>query len=203
MDAAKISLSAKELQLVTNADWILTKNHITEKVKELLALLLQQQQTLLKKNAFPLPKETAKSSPKISKGENYKGLPYLVLDYPRYFDKENIFAIRTLFWWGNFFSCTLHLSGRYKKDAAPKIISSRSVLLKNDFFICVSDDPWEHHFENDNYAGINKISKKDFEKIIREKSFIKLAQKIPLTQWDDAEKILLDSFKKILTLLKY
>jgi hypothetical protein len=172
MDAAKISLSAKELQLVTNAYWILTKNHIIEKVKSLLASLQQQQQALLKKNAFTLPKEAAKSSPKISKGENYKGLPYLVLDYPRYFDKENIFAIRTMFWWGNFFSCTLHLSGRYKKDAVAKLISSRSALIKNDFFICVSDNQWEHHFENDNYAGINSISKKGFEKMIMEKSFI-------------------------------
>ena len=51
------------------------------------------------------------STPKIAKGENYLQLPYVLLDYPRCFDKENIFAIRTMFWWGNFFSITLHLSG--------------------------------------------------------------------------------------------
>lgn len=203
MDAAKISLSAKELQLVTNAGWILTKNHITEKVKWLLASLQQQQEALLKRNTFIIPKEAAKSSPKISKGENYKGLPYLVLDYPRYFDKENIFTIRTMFWWGNFFSTTLHLAGHSKKEAMRKVISSRSLLIKNNFSVCVNESQWEHHFREDNYKATNDLSKKDFEKIIMEKSFIKLAQKIPLEQWNDAEKILLHSFKKILSLLKH
>ena len=34
---------------------------------------------------------------------------------PAVFSKENIFAIRTMFWWGNFFSISLHVSGKYFK----------------------------------------------------------------------------------------
>ena len=41
-----------------------------------------------------LPAEMLFHSPKISKGENYKGLPYVMLDYPRCFGKTDIFAIR-------------------------------------------------------------------------------------------------------------
>jgi hypothetical protein len=51
---------------------------------------------------------------KISRGENYQLLPYIILDYPSYFSRNNIFAVRTMFWWGNFFSITLHLSGDHK-----------------------------------------------------------------------------------------
>ena len=94
--------------------------------------------------------------PKISKGENYKGLPYLVLDYPRYFGKDDHFAIRSMFWWGNFFSITLHLSGIYKKMYENKIEASFTLLKEESFFIGISDDQWEHHFETSNYLPLEK-----------------------------------------------
>src|SRR3989337_3789488 len=124
MDTAKIRLSPEEAALVIRADWILTKNSIIQKTKQLLASLQTEQQHLLLSSSSLFPEEIINSSPKISKGENYKGLPYLVLDYPRYFNKEDAFAIRILFWWGNFFSGTLHLSGIYKKKYEEKIIRS-------------------------------------------------------------------------------
>ena len=86
--------------------------------------MYKQSQRLLLQLILHCRKKSLNSSPKISKGENYKGLPWLVLDYPRYFNKEDIFAIRTLFWWGNFFSITLHISGKYKMRYEKKIIDS-------------------------------------------------------------------------------
>ena len=68
-----------------------------------------------------LPAEVAEISPKISKGENYNGLPYVMFDYPRFFTKENVFAVRTFFWWANYFSVTLHLKGEYKEMFAETI----------------------------------------------------------------------------------
>src|ERR1700733_216708 len=118
MNEAKISLSQKEMDLVTNADWILTKNAILDKVKDLLAVLSESFQSYLHMHTLLIPAGT----PKISKGENYKGLPYLILDYPRSFEKEDILAIRTLFWWGHFFSITLHVAGKNKLLFEEKII---------------------------------------------------------------------------------
>ena len=108
MDTPKIRLSKEEEALINRTDWILTKNHILQKVKQLFSNL-QSRQHLILQGMLSLQPEIVNSSPKISKGENYKGLPWLVLDYPRLFEKESFFAIRTLFWWGNFFSTTLHL----------------------------------------------------------------------------------------------
>ena len=143
-----------------------------------------------------------KPLPKISKGENYKGLPYLVLDHPRYFEKDNNFAIRSLFWWGNFFSITLHLSGNYKKMYESKIYTSFMLLKEEDFFICISPDQWEHHFEINNYLPLDEIDNAQFKKYISDKEFIKLAKKIPLLQWNNAENILFDSFRRIIHMLK-
>ena len=196
-DQTKIQLSTYEMELVNNADVILTKNAIMQKARLLLENLQQLQQEYIQSHHKKLPAEVLVPSPKISKGENYKGLPYLVLDHPRYFDKDNIFAIRTMFWWGNFFSITLHLSGQYKKKMEKKIIVSQPLLIKNNFYICTQDNEWEHHFETDNYIPVSKLNKLIFEKQIRGKSFIKLAQKISLKHWNDMEKILISNYQQI------
>ncbi len=41
-----------------------------------------------------------------------------MLDYPRAFGRDSIFACRTFFWWGRFFSLTLHLAGRSWNEGA-------------------------------------------------------------------------------------
>ena len=196
-DQTKIQLSSYEMELVNNAEIILTKNTIVQKAIQLLENLLEVQKKFVQSNRKKLPAEVFTPSAKISKGENYKGLPYLVLDHPRYFEKDNIFAIRTMFWWGNFFSITLHLSGEYKKKMEKKIIDSRLTFIKNEFYICAQDNEWEHHFETDNYVPVSKLKKNIFEKQINEKPFIKLAKRISLNQWNDAEKILFSSYRQI------
>ena len=206
MDAAKIRLSQKELELVTNADWILTKNAIIQKINQLLGGLQIKQQQYVEFHSAKLPGKVSNPmaigySSKISKGENYKGLPYLILDYPRIFDHSTVFAIRTMFWWGNFFSVTLHLSGTYKKEAEEKLINFYQVLKEKGYYCCKNDDQWEHNFEADNYVLLSELNKNYFENLVREKSFIKLANKIPLQQWDNAEESLLTYFKQLIELL--
>jgi hypothetical protein len=200
-DQSKIQLSLLEMDLVNNADWILTKNGIIQKAIRLLTGLQEKQQDYFGSFSQYLPGEVLKSSPKISKGENYQGLPYLILDFPRFFEHKNIFAIRTMFWWGNFFSITLHLSGNYKTMFAGKIVSSFNLLKEKDFFICIHEEQWQHHFKSDNYTPISKWNKDDFTYMVNAGSFIKLASKIPLRKWNDAQEILLKYFKQIIEAL--
>lgn len=201
MDSTKIRLSPEEASLVTKADWILTKNSILQKTKQLLAVIQTEQQHIVKSYSSFFAEEILNTSPKISKGENYKGLPWLVLDYPRYFNKENAFAIRTFFWWGNFFSGTFHLSGIYKRLYEIKIIRSFESLSIKGFSVCVNDDQWEHHFEADNYLPLHTFTAQGFEEIISKRDFIKLSKKIPLQQWNDAEKKLLEIFSQLINTL--
>ena len=203
MDTTKIRLSPEEGALVISADWILTKNSVIQKTIQLLASLQTQQEILLLTYKGILPGEIINSSSKISKGENYKGLPYLVLDYPRYFNKEDTFAIRMFFWWGNFFSGTLHLSGIYKRMYEEKIIQSFETLKTEGFSICINEDQWEHHFEITNYLPLHSLTSYQFEEMINRKPFIKLSKKISLEQWNSAEKKLLEIFSHIIITLSY
>jgi hypothetical protein len=201
MDAAKIRLSPKEMDLVLNADWILTKNGIMEKAKGLLAALQDRLVAYGVEHPELLNIPVSTVPPKISKGENYRGLPYLVLDYPRIFNKQDVLAIRTMFWWGHFFSLTLQLGGSFKNLATDKIVNAFSMLQKNKFYHCVSEDEWEHHFESDNYISLENFDADRFLQILTEKSFIKIATKIPLQQWDAAPELLFSQFKLIVEVL--
>ena len=195
MDAAKIRLSKEEMELVLRSDWILTKNSVQQKAWYFLESLQSIQQPLMNR----LPAEVSSINPKISKGEKYQGLPYLILDQPRYFIKNDVFAIRTMFWWGNFFSSTLHLAGMYKERYEQKIMDAIP-SLSTDLFICINEDPWEHHFEDDNYVPVNSISPMNIKTIIKTTSFIKLSRKVSLQDWENAKEILLQQFGEYINL---
>ncbi|NJN25258.1 MAG: hypothetical protein HC819_04405 [Cyclobacteriaceae bacterium] len=116
---------------------------------------------------------------KISKGENYHGLPYQMLDFPAIFSKESIFAFRTMFWWGNFFSVTLHLQGEALKKYRKNICAHINELSSEGFFVSTGPTPWEYHYESENYKLI------DIEDVARlaQENFIKLSKKIELENW--------------------
>lgn len=197
MDKAKIRLSSKEAELVKNADWILTKNGILQKVKYILEQLQTELQEFAATNKNLLPAEVMQVPPKISRGEQYRGLPWLILDYPRYFEKDNHFAIRSMFWWGHFFSTTLHLSGNYKKAYAGRLEQHFSGLQEAGMFICVNENEWEHHFDTDNYLPLSEMRMDDWRTHTSNKPFMKLASKYSLDQWDNSSELLLKSFTQI------
>jgi hypothetical protein len=199
-EASKLILSAEELQLVADTGFILTKHRIIDKVNLLLgnhAAFAQQYTATLN-----LPEAIKKTTPKIAKGENYLQLPWLLLDYPRLFEKENIFAIRTMFWWGNFFSCTLQLSGIYKKHYEAAILKNICNLPQQQFFICINENGWQHHFDATNYTALHTLNKADIEKIITEKKFIKIACRFSLQQWTQLPHLLQQSFITLLKLVE-
>lgn len=194
----KIQLSPFEMDLLNNSEWILTKNVIVKKAQYLLEQVQQNVFDYTKAHAGVLPKEVINISPKISKGENYKGLPWLMLDYPRYFDKENIFAIRTMFWWGHFFSVTLHLSGRYKNQYSDAILSAYHELCDKNFYSCIHEEQWHHHFEEENYKAVKEFTQSEFDDHIRYRTFIKLSIPISFSEWENAIKSLPENFERII-----
>jgi len=197
----KIQLSQEELGLVTNKEWILTRHNITKKVFEMFGELNEIMKKEASSYAHLFPGNIQYHNGKISKGENYRLLPYVILDYPALFGKDNIFSIRTMFWWGNFFSITLHLSGSYKENFITGNDRLLAVLQRNDFFICVNDDEWQHHFEIDNYIPASSIAAEDYRKII-EKDFFKISKKIPLAEWERATGFIIKTFRELMELLQ-
>lgn len=198
LNSTKIRLSSREMDLLKNAEWILTKNAVMQKA---FALLEEVQQQIWPYKKVSLS-DLSIISPKISKGDNYEGLPWLMLDYPRNFEKENIFAIRCFFWWGNYFSITLHLSGNYKKRFEKKLLSHHSFWQKNNYYISNSDAEWTHAVTAPAYTPITNFSAKDVEIALQERSFVKLVKVFSFDKWDTMPALLAEAHQKILDILE-
>ena len=191
----KIQFLPAEMELVSSPDIILTKNAILQKIKSFFEEIQMKQQDVLKKYSSQLPEEVLRISPKISRGENYKGLPWLVLDNPRHFQHNNIFAIRTMFWWGNFFSITLHVSGNNKNDLLKNLTGNVSLLAKNDFYIYNGTKEWEHDIDPDSYKKLSGINEEELQRIFSANSFLKLAVKFSIGSLEAIEDKLLRNYE--------
>ncbi len=200
-DPTKIMLSPQELEIVSDSSWVLTKQEIIRKVYEVFTAQVPVIARVFMERQANMPASILSSRPKISRGENYLGLPYVILDYPSVFRKDNIFAFRTMFWWGNFFSVTLHLSGEYKQIFERKMSETLLNSNKDEIYLCVNDEPWEHHFEQDNYRMVGSMATEDLKLLVAEKEFIKVAVKINLNRWNELGEQLPSAFSTIIKLI--
>lgn len=196
MQNTKVELSKNEMELVTNSEFILTKNRIIGKVYGMFGDLSETYKSLFNSYAPSLPQEALMPTPKIYKGENYLQLPYVMMDYPRVFSKEGIFAIRSFFWWGNYFSITLHLSGKYLKLFDCSLRAGADKLEK--YFACINNEQWHHHFELNNYQPLKNIP--SIENLLK-KPFIKLAKNLSLHEWNKAPGFYTDTYSEILGII--
>lgn len=195
---AKVILSNGELAMACNTNIILTKRAIIESASTIFSSNIKAVDHAFK-DVTAGDKKLAASVPKISKGENYNGFPYVLMDYPAMFGKENIFAIRTMFWWGSFFSITLHLKGSYKDKYAPVLL--KNLQLHDAVYLAIGEEEWEHHFEDNNFVIFSSISNAQ-KQIIAKKDFLKIALKYELHHWNMMQSILPIGYKKIASLLK-
>ena len=191
----KIQFLPAEMELVSSPDIILTKNAILQKIKSFFEEIQMKQQDVLKKYSSQLPEEVLRISPKISRGENYKGLPWLVLDNPRHFQHNNIFAIRTMFWWGNFFSITLHVSGNNKNDLLKNLTGNVSLLAKKDFYIYNGTKEWEHDIDPGSYKKLSGINEEELQRIFSTNIFLKIAVKFSIGSLEAIEDKLLRNYE--------
>lgn len=185
---ANVELSDEEWKVLSNADFLLTKNAVIQKIMQAFSLLAEQYQDIVKWDASNW-KEQVYISPKISKGEQYEGLPYLMLDYPRQFGKENIFAIRSFFWWGHYFSINLLVKGVYQEKLLP-ILADTNL---QDWSIDQSETPWSHHPDKNKCLLLKSWQNTESKQM----PFLKLFKQLPINEWQKMEVFFLTSFSEI------
>ncbi len=177
------ALSPEELRLINDADFFRLKNEITHKIEASLAVLGENISDILHRHVKQIPRGILKIAPKISQGERYLDLPWLILDYPRVFSGDDVLAFRSMFWWGKYFSFTIHLSGKYLEPVKRKLTDNISTLHNKDFYLCINKDPWQHHFEKSNYRLLDELNSEEKTSIINDAKFIKLGRKLPLNSF--------------------
>lgn len=201
-----MTFSEEEIEAMLNSRFYIVKQDVTQKIHRLFIALENELIKAMSDGLFPASGIfESKDRGKISKGENYHFMPYVLLDCPNAFSADSVFAFRSMFHWGHEFSFTLHLQGKVLEVFREKILENVSMLQGEYFFICVNDTPWEYFFEEMNYVSLDEWmtnKQNELAMMLREKPFIKLSRKIPLTQYEMVGSYGLATFNKLMNLLK-
>lgn len=219
MNSANLQLSPEELRLVSDPGWILTKNSIVAKAVGIMAGLAETYREVWAAGGVARagigaagagairPIEVGgiaggglrvePGDPKVSRGENYRGLPWVMLDYPRVFGREDVLAIRTMFLWGHGFNITLHLKGRFQSLYLGVIRERRVALGAAGFFVGVHPDEWRHEHTEEVYQPLRV-----FEGVLGEGGFFKLSAAVGLDRWAEAPELLAGLFTTLVEVLR-
>lgn len=195
MSDSFITFSDKELNFFQDTEFLLAKSSINEKVFSLLVAAETSLKAIVKQKLYSFPKGTFTKAGKISKGENYRQLPYLILDYPRLFSQQSILAFRTMFWWGNEFSATLHLQGDALETVRPALLKNHQNLVNHHVYFCIHPSPWEYYFNDDNYKSIEELYAEELTNYLKVKPFLKFSRQLPLSQWHQLIPFVTDTFQ--------
>lgn len=192
-------LSEQELRYLADRDFLTAKHRIQHTLRRQLEqalLLIQQHQQRL-----GLPDALWQVPPKISRGENYEQLPYLVLDYPRVFQQEDVFAYRSMIWWGHEISCSLQLGGAYWQHYRHALLSGLAQEDAGDWCLCVHTSPWEYHFRSDNYLPLQQLRQVGNLQEFMQKPFFKLSRRLPLERYQELPAFSLETLQQAAKLL--
>jgi hypothetical protein len=190
MRKSTIKLTKHELNFAQSTSYPLVKQQIVQKVGHLF-------QELGQKLIHHFGTHTLIQSPeyKITRGENYRNMPYMVLDFPRITGKDFPIVCRTLFWWGHYFSCSLLVhTSLLDLDATADLLSQKRKLR-----LCTGTDLWEHDLKHSSYIKLAKCSSTDIRQIIENQTYIKIACKIALADNDRIDALATEAYGRMLS----
>lgn len=169
-----------EKDIVRDQNFLKAKHDIIEKVHQLFSVFQENLRKDLTNNP-PVPQLPCDlQSGKISKGDNYENMPWLISDYPRIFSRKRVFAFRVLFWWGHHFSFNFHLQGDLLHEYRQVLENNLDDIIDKGYFICCGDSPWDYNFETPGFIQLNTANLNQSKEIAREHEFIKIAKQIPV-----------------------
>jgi hypothetical protein len=192
MERAKITLSRKEMELVRDAGFILTKLAVIDKVYAMFGNIVHRWQQRYA--------DAPGLSPKIARGESYQQLPYVMLDLIRVFTPGLCLSIRVFFWWGNYFSCTLHSKGTVSTDEPEEIART---LGESHFpiFVSTTGDEWNHDLHSEDYREVRSAEELVMALMTTTSTHLKLVKKVDLNDWESAEEKLAEAVSQWMTIV--
>jgi hypothetical protein len=198
--APNLEFTIDEFKVMHDAQFFINKKQVSDKIVSNFSLLNTKIETL-KTNLLSDINARLFKQGKINRGENYELMPYFILDNPGVFNGKDVFAVRVMFWWGNFYSCTLHISGIYLNLFSENQLNS-IVQKINGCFFCNNQDQWQHHFRENNYQPVNGACQKILNHADKF-GFFKIAFKRPLTDYENFEKEVIAFLTQVFLKMKF
>ena len=201
----KIILSEEERLAINNCRFFEVKREISHKVESIFSGVVNDQELKLDWKKIIAQQDWKILEGKISRGENYKGFPWLMLDYPRNFSNENVFAVRNFFWWGfyfackknvfavrNFFwwgfyfACNFQLSGESLKKYLPIIERNQEQLAEKKIYLSLNKSSWIHKVDEENFVLLKSDNLKMISSTAVRNGYLKLSAVHTLSEFEKA-----------------
>jgi len=178
MDAAKppILFTADELRLVADRGFFPAKALVMAKVRGVLEAVHVGLKTDLVGLDLLTPLDFDPAKFQFVKGEHLEAFPYQYLDFPKHFAGDDMFAFRSLFWWGHHFVFALLLGGeqapRYKRN----LINRYHAVAGRDLHLSLAPTPWEWKFGEGYTLPVTHDRKSEVAAVLAGRRFIKLSR---------------------------
>lgn len=184
-------LSKEELTFITNQRNFELKNEVDQVINHLLYHFQQELANSLEKHVFRLPLKLSKLPGKVNKGNNHKGFPFQVIDYPSVLNKTDQFSFRSLVWYGNLFSFSLILNGKPKSNYHFPLEG----ILNKGYQLLLSNEIWETDVNHQSHMEISTNNLKEVNTYISENHMIKIFKTFDLNQIHDFERLGIECFR--------
>lgn len=187
----KLLFKNEEVSLISNAEFLLDKNKILEKIAQELSLSGKKLAVEIEHSYPKINSQFTKLPPKISSGEKYHDLPYLVMDYPRHFDARKTFSYRILFLWGRYFNFSLHLgSDLIDLDALLNHLNASN----SPVYLSLHDNPWEHYLEEHNFKIGSLVTFDELSKQLKQNKFVKIVHRVGFDEIESLPDLCIQMF---------
>jgi hypothetical protein len=167
-------LTKHELDFASSIEYPLIKHEVMSKMGSLMAETGQQLSHTFRENQL-----IDLAHHKITRGERYKQMPYIVLDYPQIKGPDFNIVLRTMFWWGHYFTCSLIV----KTSLLDLEKTGKSIRKLKKTKILVGSNLWEQELEMDDYRKTSDLNKKQMTKLLEAANYLKLSRKISLRHY--------------------
>ncbi len=174
-----VYFTPEEKSLIQDTRFFETKTIVTQKVK---TFLHQLQPALIQEvdlKSLLAPEGFDSKVFQYVKGEHLLDFPYLYLDFPKYFKKEEKFTFRTLFWWGHFFAFSWILEGLHLNQYKDNLLTHYDVLADRGLFILRTSTPWEWRKTSQYVIEIKKENQSEVKAVLKTSPFLKIHYYVP------------------------
>ncbi len=180
----------EEMRMICDTDFFPAKAEIIRKFHEDFMKLRDELRVECQSTPMSLaPAGTDFETGQLVKGEKFHDFPYVYLDFPKFFSKEVMFNFRSFFWWGHGLFFCWFLSGPRLDEYQKRLLACHDTLSHEGIFLSTADTPWEWGLEKPHAVFLDQVGKERLEKILAERSFLKLGCSIPLKSLEAPEMI--------------
>jgi hypothetical protein len=170
-----------EMRMILNTDFFPAKAGIIRKFHDEFMSLRDQLRMECQKDILGNgPKGCDWATGQLVKGERFHDFPYVYLDFPKFFSKDEMFTFRSFFWWGHALFFCWFLSGPRLEEYKVRLVADYAALSGQTIFLSTADSPWEWSLEKPHAVFLDQTTEEDLKEILKDRSFLKIGSALTL-----------------------